>query len=60
MEPVFEKGYPCFDAVNRKDPTITELRKILSSHGLEFHINKVTDGNIASINVLVGDGDDTT
>lgn len=51
--PVFEKGYPCYDAVNRKDPTVNELRKILSSHGLEFHVKKVKNGNIAKVNVLV-------
>ena len=53
--PVFEKGYPSYEAVNRKpdeEITLTQLKQVFVNNGLEFFIASQTD-NVVKVNFMV-------
>jgi hypothetical protein len=55
LGPVFEKGYPSFEAVNRKpdeEITLEQLKQIFVSNGLDFFIASQT-GKVVKVNFMV-------
>jgi hypothetical protein len=52
--PVFEKGYPSYNAVNgiKSTPTLSELKRIFNANGIEYHIKKQKD-NIVKVHIIV-------
>lgn len=55
-EPVFEKGYPSYNAVNgiENSPTLSELKTIFNRYGIEYYIKKQKD-NIIKVHIMVAE-----